>query len=189
MAHAAQRIPAVTVEIPAIPSDADKLVACLIPWSNAGVTYLNLHELMRERNSHSARLQGEFRQVVLGDGHVTDVSIASRDAAVQVMQTVVDRNIPLNVNLCSLANKLLQLRGRRRNLAVLRAEPHQRLVDSEYLDTVIACTSAEDFQFVHPDGIARLRNDGRARRLFLIRRTAPLSLEDPGRLVKVEEVI
>jgi pyruvate formate-lyase activating enzyme-like uncharacterized protein len=188
MAHAAHRIPAVTVEIPAIPSDADKLVACLVPWSDAGVTYLNLHELMREGNSHSAGLQGEFRQVVLADGHLTDISIASRDVAVQVMQTVVDGNIPLNVNLCSLANKLLQLRGRRRNLAVLCADPHQRVVDGEYLDTVLACTSREDYQFVHPDEIPRLRSDGRARRLFLIRRTAPLSLEDPGRLVKVEEV-
>ena len=188
MAHAAQRIPAVTVEIPAIPSDADKLVACLISWSNAGVTYLNLHELMRERNSHSAGLQVEFRQVVLGDGHVTDVSIGSRDVALQVMQVVVERKIPLNVNLCSLANKLLQLRGRRENLAVLRAAPHQRLVDGEYLDTVLACTSRDDCQFVHPDEIARLHNDGRARRLFLIRRTAPLSLDDPGRLVQVEEV-
>jgi pyruvate formate-lyase activating enzyme-like uncharacterized protein len=188
MARAAQRIPAVTVEIPAIPSDAHKLVACLAAWCDAGVTYVNLHELMRERNSHSACLQGDFRQVVLADGHATDVSVGSREVALQVMQTVVDRNIPLNVNLCSFANKLLQLRGRRRNLAVLRAEPHQRLVDSEYLDTVLACTSAEDYQFVHPDEIARLRNDGRARRLFLIRRTAPLSLDDPGRLVQVEEV-
>jgi hypothetical protein len=62
------------------------------------------------------------------------------------------------------------------------------VVDGEYLDTVLACTSREDYQFVHPDEIPRLRSDGRARRLFLIRRTAPLSLEDPGRLVKVEEV-
>jgi pyruvate formate-lyase activating enzyme-like uncharacterized protein len=188
MARAAQRFPAVTVEIPAIPDDAHKLVACLASWSNAGVTYVNLHELMRERNSHSAGLRGEFRQVVLADGHVTDVSVASREVALRVMHTVVDRNIPLNVNLCSFANKLLQLRGRRDNLAILRAEPHQRLVDSEYLDTVLACTSAENYQFVHPDEIARLRNDGRARRLFLIRRTAPLSLDDSGRLVQVEEV-
>jgi pyruvate formate-lyase activating enzyme-like uncharacterized protein len=188
IARAAQRIPAVTVEIPAIPGDAAKLVACLAAWSNAGVTYLNLHELMRERNSHSARLQGEFRQVVLADGHVTDVSVGSRDVALQVMQAVVDGNIPLNLNLCSFANKLLQLRGRRDNLAVLRRQPHQRLVDSEYLDTVLACTSREEYEFVHPDEIPRLRSDGIARRLFLIRRTAPLSLDDPGHLVQVEEV-
>ena len=152
------------------------------------MTYLNLHELMRERNSHSARLQGEFRQVVLADGHVTDVSVGSRDVALQVMQAVVDGNIPLNLNLCSFANKLLQLRGRRDNLAVLRRQPHQRLVDSEYLDTVLACTSREEYEFVHPDEIPRLRSDGIARRLFLIRRTAPLSLDDPGHLVQVEEV-
>ena len=188
IARVAQRIPAVTVEIPAIPGDAAKLVACLAAWSNAGVTYLNLHELMRERNSHSARLQGEFRQVVLADGHVTDVSVGSRDVALHVMQAVVDGNIPLNLNLCSFANKLLQLRGRRDNLAVLRRKPHQRLVDSEYLDTVLAYTSAEDYQFVHPDEIPRLRNEGRRRRLFLIRRTAPLSLDDAGRLVQVEEL-
>ena len=78
IARAAQRIPAVTVEIPAIPDDAARLIACLPTWSNAGVTYLNLHELMRERNSLSAHLQGEFRQVVLADGHVTDISVGSR---------------------------------------------------------------------------------------------------------------
>jgi pyruvate formate-lyase activating enzyme-like uncharacterized protein len=188
IARAAQRLPAVTVEIPAIPDDAAKLIACLPAWCNAGVTYLNLHELMRERNSHSAHLRGEFRRVVLADGHVTDVSVGSRDVALQVMQAVVDRNIPLNVNLCSLANKLLQLRGRRNNLALLRRQPHQRLVDSEYLDTVLTCTSREHYEFVHPDEIPRLRSSVGKQRLFLIRRTAPLSLDDPGRLVQVEEV-
>jgi hypothetical protein len=104
------------------------------------------------------------------------------------METVVERRLPIHVNFCSFTNKLLQLRGRRENLAVLRRQPHERLAEGQYLETIMAFASREEHEFVHPDDLARVRSDGRDRRLFLIRRTVPLSLDDPGRVVHVEEV-
>ncbi|RPJ44011.1 MAG: 4Fe-4S cluster-binding domain-containing protein, partial [Chloroflexi bacterium] len=56
--QAARSLPAVTVEIPAIPGDEAKLLAALEPWSRLGVRYLNLHELMYEPGSLSAHLPG-----------------------------------------------------------------------------------------------------------------------------------
>jgi hypothetical protein len=104
------------------------------------------------------------------------------------MVAVDEKRLPIHVNFCSFTNKLLQLRGRRENLAVLRRQPHERLTEDQYLETVLAFGSREEHEFVHPNDLARVRSDGRGRRLFLIRRTVPLSLDDPGRVVHVEEV-
>ena len=188
IARAASRLPAVTVEIPANPADVGRLIGSLAAWTSAGVKHLNLHELIRERDSLSDHLDGDFRKVVLPDGHVTDLSAASRDVALEVMEAVVEMRLSIHVNFCSFTNKLLQLRGRRENLAVLRQQPHERLAEGQYLETVLAFASREEHEFVHPDDLARLRSDGHGRRLFLIRRTAPLSLGDPGRVIHVQEV-
>jgi pyruvate formate-lyase activating enzyme-like uncharacterized protein len=188
MARAATRLPAVTVEIPTVPGDARKIIDSLAGWSTAGVKYLNLHELMRERDSLSHHLEGDFTEVTLADGHVTEVSAASRDVALAVMEAAVEMNLAIHVNFCSFTNKLLQLRGRRKNLAVLRRQPHEQFVEGAYLETVLACSSREKHEFAHPANLERLRSDGRGRRLFLIRRTAPLSLDDPGRVIDVQEV-
>jgi len=186
MAAASRRIPAVTVEIPAIPTDAAQLVAALSSWAEAGVAYLNLHELMREPDSISARLTGEFTETRLADGHTTDVASGSRNVVLQVMAVVAERKIPLQVNFCSFSNKLHQLRGRRRTLARLARQPHERIVDGEYLETVVACRSRNDFQLVNPEQAAALRVDGQ--RLFLIRRLAPLSVRETGPVVRVTEL-
>jgi pyruvate formate-lyase activating enzyme-like uncharacterized protein len=185
MAHASRRLRAVTVEIPAIPGDADRLVASLSAWAGAGVKYLNLHELVREPDSHSATLSGEFSDIRLSDGHVTHLSDASRELVLQVMRSVSELRISLQVNFCSLVNKLNQLRGRRRILARLVQQAHERR-DGECLETVAACRSADDFSLVHPDRIEDHHRKGR--RLFLIRRLAPLSPEDVGPVVAVREI-
>jgi radical SAM protein with 4Fe4S-binding SPASM domain len=119
IAQAAKQIPTVTVEIPAIPGHTNTVLGCLTHWIASGVKHLNLHELMREDQSLSARLEGDFGEIVLPDGHVTGLSTASRYTALEIMEAVVNRRLPVDVNFCSLTNKLLQLRGRRRNLAKL----------------------------------------------------------------------
>jgi pyruvate formate-lyase activating enzyme-like uncharacterized protein len=187
MALAARGIATVTVEIPAIPGDAERIIECLSDWCLAGVKHLNLHELIRESNSNSARLQGQFQSVVLPDGHVTEVALESRDTALDIMQAVAEEDMPLTVNLCSLVNKLVQLRGRRRNVATLRQKPFERLSLEGFLDTGLAYSTGDDYEFLHPDDIDDAHASGR-RRLFLIRRLAPLSLEDPDRVVEVREV-
>jgi radical SAM protein with 4Fe4S-binding SPASM domain len=177
---------AVTVEIPAVPADENKLTTALSVWADAGATYLNLHELMRERDSPSAGLPGEFTKVTLADGHVTDISPASRDLVARVMKTVATGRIPLEVNFCSLANKLHQVRGRRRMVARQARQPHERIVDDEYLETVVACHSARAFEPMHPDQVAGWKDP--SARLFLVRRLAPLSQHEPGMVVRVEKL-
>ncbi|MBN1991663.1 MAG: radical SAM protein, partial [Anaerolineae bacterium] len=64
VATAARFIPNITVEIPAIPGHAAKLLSCLVKWSEAGVKFLNLHELMYEPGTNAASMVGERQPVV-----------------------------------------------------------------------------------------------------------------------------
>ncbi len=114
---AAHYIPNITVEIPAIPEHSSRLLAALSEWSALGVKYINLHELMYEPGTISAEMPGKRREVILPDGHRTQINPESRLLTLAVMKKVQAENLSLAVNDCSLQSKLRQLRGRRRSLA------------------------------------------------------------------------
>jgi hypothetical protein len=109
--------------------------------------------------------------------------------AIAVLEAVRERRIPLSVNVCSLSNKLLQLRGRRRAIASLRNVAHERLTaDGDCIETAVVFRFGQDAAFVHPGEVAQLRESCPGLRAFVLRRTAPRSLSDPGRLLAVHEV-
>jgi len=125
LAAAAQFIPHVTVEIPAIPEHAPKLLSCLASWCALGVEFLNLHELMYEPGTNSASMPGARRAIVTADGHRSEINPDSRALTLAVMQRVCDEGLPLSVNDCSLQSKIRQLRGRRKSLAPLVKASHE----------------------------------------------------------------
>ena len=98
-----------------------------------------------------------------------------------------DKGIPIAVNFCSFTNKLLQLRVRRKALAALHQKPYERL-DGEVIETVLAFTAPDNYAWMHPDEVERLKGKRVGQRFFLLRRVAPLILDDPGRLLAVQEV-
>lgn len=186
MAAAARLISTVTVEIPAIPKHAAKLLSCLEGWAALGVKFLNLHELMYEPGTNSASMPGPRWPFVTEDGHGSAINPESRLLTLAVMQRVQDDGLPLGVNDCSLQSKIRQLRGRRRNLAPLVKAPHEKLVRDQVYESYCAFRDGNEVHFFHPDArdeMCRRYPDHRFARLV---RTAPLSIHDPGKWIVFE---
>ncbi len=182
LAAAARFIPNVTVEIPAIPEHAPKLLSCLTEWCALGVRFLNLHELMYEPGTNAASMAGARRAVVTADGHRTAINPESRALTLAVMEKVQDERLPLSVNDCSLQSKLRQLRGRRRSLSPLVQTPHERLVGGRAYESFCAYRG-EEVHFFHPDAVREMRQRYPDYQFVRLVRTAPLSLKDRGRWV------
>ena len=187
VAAAARLIPNVTVEIPAIPEHATKLLSCLADWCALGVRFLNLHELMYEPGTNSASMAGARQAVVTADGHRTEINPESRALTLAVMARVQEEGLPLSVNDCSLQSKLRQLRGRRRSLAPLVKAPHERLVDGRTYESCCAYRG-EEVHFFHPDTIHEMRQRYPEHQFVRLVRTAPLSLTDNGRWIAFERL-
>lgn len=125
--EAARTLPAVAVEVPAIPADGERLLASLETWAESGVRYLNLHELVYEPGSASGRMAGVRESRMMPDGHACEVDPGSAALVREVLARVAADALPLGVNDCSLCNKARQLRGRRRMLAPFTLRPEEVL--------------------------------------------------------------
>ena len=187
IAVAACLIPNVTVEIPAIPDDGDKLISCLGTWCTAGVRFLNLHELMYEPGTNAATMPGARQPVITADGHCSAIDPDSRALTLRVMIKVQEESLPLSVNDCSLQSKLRQLRGRRCSLAPLIKADHERLVGGQVYESYCAYRGEEVRSF-HPDRLGEMRERYPDHRFARLARAAPLSIENEGRWVAFEEV-
>lgn len=186
MAAAAAFVANVTVEIPAIPADAPRLLASLEAWSTVGVKYLNLHELMCEPGTNAAALPG--RPVTTTDLHATAIDPASRRLTLEVMAKVAREALTLSVNDCSLQSKLRQVRGRRRCLAPLTKAPWEVAVGDDVFETICAFVDDVSCQFVHPHLAGQMRARNPEFTFVRLARTAPLSLADPGKWIAFEVI-
>jgi pyruvate formate-lyase activating enzyme-like uncharacterized protein len=186
LAAAARFIPNVTVEIPAIPEDASKLLSCLEDWCALGVRFLNLHELMYEPGTNSASMTGARRPIVTRDGHRSEINPESRTLTLAMMKKIQDEDLPLSVNDCSLQSKIRQLRGRRRSLAPLVKASHEKLVGDETYESYCAYRGEEEIHFFHPDSLPEMRQRYADYQFVRLARTASLSLQDRGRWVVFE---
>jgi pyruvate formate-lyase activating enzyme-like uncharacterized protein len=184
---AVRSIPNVTVEIPAIPEHAAKLLSCLQEWSARGVRYLNLHELIYEPGTLSASMAGKRQLVRLPDGHQNEINPDSRLLTFEVMKKVAKDGLPLAVNDCSLQSKLLQIRGRRRNLSLLTKKPSEKLMGDEILESFCVYQDESDYQFIHPDFLPEIRSQQPAYKVVRIVREAPLVLNAKPRWIAFEE--
>jgi pyruvate formate-lyase activating enzyme-like uncharacterized protein len=186
VAAAARSIPNVTVEIPAIPEHSAKLLSCLLVWSELGVRFLNLHELMYEPGTNSASMPGSRWPIITSDGHRSEINPDSRALTLAVMQRVQNEGLPLAVNDCSLQSKIRQLRGRRKCLAPLVKAPHEKLVRDEVYESLCAYRGGEEVYFFHPDSVDEMRQQFPNHRCVRLVRTAPLSIRDPGQWIAFE---
>lgn len=188
LATAARFVPHVTVEIPAIPAHASRLLSCLGDWCARGVRFLNLHELMYEPGTNSASLPGVRQSVVTADGHHSAIDPQSRALTLAVMRRVCDEHLPLSVNDCSLQSKLRQLRGRRRSLAPLVKAPHEKPIRGEAYESYCAYRGEGEFRFFHPDSLHAMRQRYPGYQFVRLVRSAPLSLQDRGRWIAFERL-
>jgi pyruvate formate-lyase activating enzyme-like uncharacterized protein len=185
---ASDHIPNVTIEIPAIPGDAPKLLACLSTWCALGARFLNLHELMYEPGTHSASMPGRRQAVVTADGHDSAIHPESRALTLAVMQRVQNLGLPLSVNDCSLQSKLRQLRGRRRSLAPLNLAPHERQVDDHSYESYCAYRGEQEQEFLSPQPLGQIRRRYPEHQFVRLARMAPLSIDAPETWIAFEKL-
>ncbi len=95
-------VPRVTVEIPAIPEDADKLRAILPQLAELGVDHLNLHQLMLLGDN--ALYLRERDYTFLRGGSVMAI-YESEIAALETVRFALDEQIALPINYCTTAYK------------------------------------------------------------------------------------
>ena len=182
---AAQYLPHITVEIPAIPGQAGKLLACLSLWADRGVRFLNLHELIYEPGTNAASLPGVRQILMTPDGHRTEYNPESRLLTRAVIKSVRESGLPLSVNDCSMQSKLRQVRGRRRSLAPLTIEKYERLVGDEYFETCAAYRDQE-MVYLHPDELEERRARLAGWEWVRLRRLAPLEMTGKKEWVEFE---
>ena len=94
-------VPTVTVEIPAVPEEQDRLLDLMPDLSEAGVAHLNLHQL--RLTPHNARhlLDRDYTFV-----HGPKVTVLESElCALRVLANAAARNLPLAVNYCSFVYK------------------------------------------------------------------------------------
>lgn len=180
LAFAKMYIQNVTVEIPSIPAHAEKLLSVLGKWSALGVKFLNLHELMYEPESNSEKMGGHRQSVVTNEGHYTEINPQSRSLSLTVMEKVIQENLHLFVNDCSLQSKLRQLRGRQQKLAELTKDEQTKLLPDNTFETYCAYRNKEDYLFFHPDFYEEFSFHFRDYTVVRLVRTAPLSISDQG---------
>jgi pyruvate formate-lyase activating enzyme-like uncharacterized protein len=189
IASASNHIPNVTVEIPAIPEDEQKLLSTLEKWSRLGVKYINLHELMYGPDTNSETMDGQRQTIRTGAGYLVSFNPVSRHLTLSVMQKVLEKGYPLSVNDCSLQSKIRQVHGIRKALTPLLLEEHEKFVGYEVYETCCAFRDKNDYHFFHPDSMPELRNHySNNYKFFRLARTAPVSVRDSGRWVKFEEI-
>ena len=110
---AADVIPCVTVEIPAIPEDLDRLIDLLPQLHGAGVKHLNLHQLRLTPHNFS-KLSG--RKYTFLHGEKVTV-LESEVAALKILEAASSSGLKVPVNYCAFVYKrrYQQAATRRRN--------------------------------------------------------------------------
>jgi pyruvate formate-lyase activating enzyme-like uncharacterized protein len=123
--------PRVTVEIPAPPGEAPRLVRLAEELAQIGVRHLNLHQL--RATPHNARHLIERADVTLLHGHRV-VVIESELAALEVLAEVQARGLPLAVNCCLSAFRARHQEAAGRHRAARdAARPHEAVTPNGYL--------------------------------------------------------
>jgi uncharacterized protein len=184
--QAAQYIGRITVEIPAIPEDIQKVKQSLKPWAEAGVGHLNLHELMVEPGTNSWLMDGPRQEIQLADGHFLAVHPHSREMILELIHQVQREEISLAVNHCSLPNKINQVHRRRINLLPLTQAPYEKWTPGDLLESYCLYDRAGLLLRCHPDQFSDLRRRYPKLNWARMARTAPLGVHDQGQWVLFE---
>ena len=136
---AASRVAAVTVEIPALPEDEERLLGLLPELVEAGVKFLNLHELRATPHNLPRLIRGghTFRHGT----HAT--ALGSELTALRMLLATLDRGIPLPVNYCSAVYKsLYQARAARARAAEAARAAHESVTGAGYIRELVVADGA-----------------------------------------------
>ena len=138
---AAGSIPNITVEIPAIPEDENRLRALLPVMKNSGINYLNLHQLrLTPFNFEHLRK----RPYTFLHGEKVTV-LESELLALSLMQTAIENDWDVNINYCSFVYKhRFQRAATRRRNAVFIMKGFESITENGFIRTLSLTGPAEN---------------------------------------------
>ena len=132
-ALAAEVIPCVTVEIPAIPEEFELMMGKLAEMQEVGVRHLNLHQLRLTPYNFEKLIQRNYTYL-----HGEKVTVLESElTALRLIRHGLERGIDLPVNYCSFVykNRFQQVAARRRNAPFVK-KGFEDLTESGYLRTL-----------------------------------------------------
>jgi pyruvate formate-lyase activating enzyme-like uncharacterized protein len=146
-------IPCVTIEIPAIPEDHQRLEALLPVMSQMGINHLNLHQLRLTPHNLGQLTRRPYTYL-----HGEKVTVLESElTALALIQTACIKKIPLPINYCSFLYKHRYQRAaaRRRN-ARLVLKGHETITENGYIRTLALRGTPECIarQAARLDGVA-----------------------------------
>jgi pyruvate formate-lyase activating enzyme-like uncharacterized protein len=153
--NASQFIENVTVEIPAVPEDNDLLLAVLPKLCEYGVTNLNLHQL-RLTTYNSANLLKNNYTYLHGEQPTV---IESEITALEVIDFVIENNLPIGVNYCNFQFKnRFQKAGFRIKMALELKTEGEEITENGYLRRIEIAFNGEYKPILLADLIAARQN-------------------------------
>ncbi len=130
----------VTVEIPTIPDDIDIIKNCLLPLKQAGVRFVNLHQMILSKHNYRSFLTRDYTYVRSSqfDPRVLDSELT----ALKIIKYTLDNNINLPVNYCSKPYKnRFQETGIKRTTLKQICRDHEEISDTGYLKRLTIVSS------------------------------------------------
>ena len=130
---AVDHIPVVTVEIPAVPEDFDRLLNLIPVLWDSGVNYLNLHQL---RLTPHNRMNLKSRNYTFLHGEKVTV-LESELAVLNLFERAIKKNWALPINYCSFSYKhqFQRAAARKRSAAVI-LKPFESISENGFIRTI-----------------------------------------------------
>ena len=131
-------IPNISVEIPAVPEEFNKLKRVIPELISIGVSNLNLHQL-RLTNYNAPKLLKHNYTYLHGEQATV---MESELTALKIIEYVADNNLNIGVNYCAFNFKnRFQKAGFRKKIASKFVEPHEQVTENGFLRTIKADNS------------------------------------------------
>ncbi|HSH19209.1 MAG TPA: radical SAM protein [Draconibacterium sp.] len=123
-------IPNITIEIPAVPEEKEKLKQLLPEMIKAGVTNLNLHQLRLTKHNAPKLLKHNYTYI-----HAEQpVVLESELAAFEIVNYARDNNLKIGINYCSFFFKnRFQKAGFRNQIANALADPDEIITEKGFI--------------------------------------------------------
>lgn len=122
-------IPNITIEIPAVPEEKNKIIQLLPAMIDAGVTNLNLHQLRLTKHNAPKLLKRKYTYL-----HAEQPVVAESElAALEIIRHAHDHDINIGINYCSFSFKnRFQQAGFRKRVAATLA-PGEQLTEKGFI--------------------------------------------------------
>jgi len=122
-------IPLITIEIPSIPEEKDKIIAMLPQMIQAGVTYLNLHQLRLTHHNVKKLINRDYNIISAERPLVLESEIA----ALEIINEAQESGLNICINYCSFHYKNRFQKAGYRRLIIQKILPNAEITENGYI--------------------------------------------------------